>query len=112
MGRLSPAMLAELQRPSPEVTNLVEIDLPDGTTWRISEEGVAAIGLGYYEPRVAEGSLAEFPLSAIDWEFALQTTEPTFTINDPDIFFANLLGRQYPLEESPARVFLASRNVA
>jgi hypothetical protein len=109
MGRLPAALLAELQRPDPDVTTVFEIDLPDGTTWKLSEQGVSIRGEGHYEQRIKAGSLSAWSMHAIDWNYRLVTPQPSFRLLDHDRRLSDLLGTQEPLEGCSARAYLLQK---
>ena len=105
MGRMSAALLAAVDRS----VQLVEIDLPDGTTWRICQTGhpFHSASVGDYEERMV-GLPQGWRESGGDDLGAMQVANMTVTLWDGDWRLRDLLGKGTPLENCAARVYRAA----
>lgn len=118
MGLLSAAMKRELQRASPSVFPLLEIDVSDPstvTTLRYAKVGAMNaldpnIGTGHiYKPdALSFGNLSRQTSS----KGSLATVSCTVTVRDDDLDFSKRVGRGERMLNAAARIYLGSSNVS
>jgi hypothetical protein len=102
---LSTALLAAIERS----IVLCEIDLPNGTTWRLTTwpGGFQSISKGFYEGRLV-GDPTGWSEQIGDTNNAMQINTPQVTLADDDWLFRNLVGCGVTLDNRPVRLYRAA----
>lgn len=115
MGRMAPAMLAEVQKKDNELYPLQTISYP-GATKQYAHRTVSSRGFGMYAGRVLKWG--SYNRGTLDRAYSLEPTQLSLTIDDtPDAsgqrFFAELLEgvNGMSVEDSAASTTLCSPNV-